>query len=526
MTINYTPPPAILSVSPGSGIAGYTTVALVGSTFANVQKVLFNGVEAPGFSVMNSGQLLSVQVPLKATTGPVTVVTACGQGSSAQPFEVQPSVAGLVPPAELPGQLITIKGLNFTGATGLDFNGVAAAPGSFTVLNDSTIQTTVPVGAGSGPVQVTTPIGPSVSSTSLNVLQVAAPTANTCYTSLPVSSTGDAKWHYLLSSDGQVVAAVNDQGVALGTVSVEYQTTGSGLPVRLDPQSQPYFDRNWHFIAQNTFPGRSVRVRLYALPAELSRYQAAGGSALLSALRLTQYQGPNEDCDLSNDAAAGTPGTEVRELVPSTSQPLGAAYHLLAEAEVQNHFSEFFLGAGRSGPSLPVALVSFTAERRGTAAWLRWATASEKNNDRFDIEASADGRQFRRIGQVAGHGSSAQGFTYSFTDANLDAYGSSAVYYRLQQVDLDGTVHQSPVRVVQGPATQLLAVWPNPAREGVQISGATAGQPVRVLDAVGRVVASGIMPTAGPLSLKLPVHLPAGVYTVHAPGHTVKLLVH
>lgn len=97
------------------------------------------------------------------------------------------------------------------------------------------------------------------------------------------------------------------------------------------------------------------------------------------------------------------------------------------------------LTVSNTSQPLPVELVSFTAEALGADALLKWATASEKNNDRFEVEASADGRSFRRIGQVPGHGSSTQPHTYQLTDAAIARYGASVVYYRLRQVDADGT---------------------------------------------------------------------------------------
>ena len=98
---------------------------------------------------------------------------------------------------------------------------------------------------------------------------------------------------------------------------------------------------------------------------------------------------------------------------------------------------------------LPVELVRFTAEPQGADALLRWATASEKNNDHFDVEASADGKNFHRIATVAGHGSTTQTSEYQLTDKAIAHYAADPVYYRLRQVDVDGTESFSPVRQVR-----------------------------------------------------------------------------
>ncbi|OON66221.1 hypothetical protein B0919_22290 [Hymenobacter sp. CRA2] len=177
---------------------------------------------------------------------------------------------------------------------------------------------------------------------------------------------------------------------------------------------------------------------------------------------------------------------------------------------------------------LPVALTRFTAERRGSTAYLEWTTAQEKTNAGFAVEASADGASFRRIGWVAGHGNSSVAHTYHFTDARLTRYGSNTVYYRLRQQDTDGTETTSAVQAVALPpgSRELaqLAVWPNPAREAVWVEGAAPGQAVQVLDAMGRVVFSSVMADSGPAQLRLPA-LPAGTYAVRCGRETRRLVV-
>ncbi|WBO83002.1 reprolysin-like metallopeptidase [Hymenobacter yonginensis] len=178
-----------------------------------------------------------------------------------------------------------------------------------------------------------------------------------------------------------------------------------------------------------------------------------------------------------------------------------------------------------AGP-LPVELSSFTADARPNAAELSWTTASEQNNRGFAVEASTNGTDFRQIGWVTGRGSSAAPATYRFLDPRLPAYGSSTVYYRLRQTDLNGTETLSPVRVlaVVGARTATLQVWPNPAHDHLTVAGLTAGQPVQLLDLSGRVLLTATAP-AGPLELQLPTGLAPGVYLVRSGGQAQRLLV-
>lgn len=73
---------------------------------------------------------------------------------------------------------------------------------------------------------------------------------------------------------------------------------------------------------------------------------------------------------------------------------------------------------------------------------------------------------------------------------------------------------------------EVLQVWPNPsAGRTVRVQGPAAGQAVQVLDALGRVVAGGVMPARGPLELALPAAAAGGLYVVRAAGPARPLVV-
>ena len=128
---------------------------------------------------------------------------------------------------------------------------------------------------------------------------------------------------------------------------------------------------------------------------------------------------------------------------------------------------------------LPVELTAFTATSRDAGqVVLRWSTASELNNDRFDVQRSADGQQFTTLGTVRGQGSSTVPHAYSYHDELLLA-SPTRCYYRLRQVDTNGTSTFSPVRtVLVAGAAPALRVFPTLAAEGVvhyAFAGPTAG---------------------------------------------------
>lgn len=188
-----------------------------------------------------------------------------------------------------------------------------------------------------------------------------------------------------------------------------------------------------------------------------------------------------------------------------------------------DHFSEFYLTG--SGTPLPVELVNFTAEKRGAAVALAWATASERNSDRFEVERSRDGRTFERIGQVAAAGSSTSPHRYDFLDTKYPSE-TDLLYYRLRQVDLDGTTAYSPVRTVRVGGPAALALFHNPAHSGAAtLTGTQPGTLVRIFDALGRQVLAATADAGGTAALALPAGHVTGVYVVRVGSKALRLVV-
>ncbi|WBA42295.1 cadherin-like domain-containing protein [Hymenobacter canadensis] len=146
---------------------------------------------------------------------------------------------------------------------------------------------------------------------------------------------------------------------------------------------------------------------------------------------------------------------------------------------------------------LPVTLVSFQAKVvRAVDVQLNWRTASELNNSHFEVQRSTDSRVFEQVARVNGQGTTASASSYSYTDAGAGKQGTKLLYYRLRQVDRDGTEAYSPVQTVrfEGKAEPAgISLYPNPATPTqatqLDLSLLPAGTyEVRVLDNVGRAV--------------------------------------
>jgi len=89
-------------------------------------------------------------------------------------------------------------------------------------------------------------------------------------------------------------------------------------------------------------------------------------------------------------------------------------------------------------PVLPVNLVNFSASCEGDNTVVSWVTATETNNDYFAVEKSEEDFKFYEIGRIKGAGNSNNMIEYSFKD---DLNNSNTTYYRLKQVDFDGSVN-------------------------------------------------------------------------------------
>jgi hypothetical protein len=89
---------------------------------------------------------------------------------------------------------------------------------------------------------------------------------------------------------------------------------------------------------------------------------------------------------------------------------------------------------------LPIELLNFTSECVGPDVKLSWATATETDNDHFDVEKSLDGTRFMTAGTVKGGGNSSIVRNYAFTDYN--SYDGVS-YYRLKQTDYNGSSQTS-----------------------------------------------------------------------------------
>jgi hypothetical protein len=142
------------------------------------------------------------------------------------------------------------------------------------------------------------------------------------------------------------------------------------------------------------------------------------------------------------------------------------------------------------GVPLPVELLSFNAALNSDGrVSLTWATASELNNDFFEIEKSLDGTQWENISMVDGAGNSTNLTEYNDIDRH-PSYGLS--YYRLSQTDFDGTRTSSYIKVIVNKLTQVHS-YPNPATNLIRFTGTDySSNSFQLFDVFGKEVTSTV----------------------------------
>ncbi|MBN8668356.1 MAG: T9SS type A sorting domain-containing protein [Chitinophagales bacterium] len=116
--------------------------------------------------------------------------------------------------------------------------------------------------------------------------------------------------------------------------------------------------------------------------------------------------------------------------------------------------------------TLPVTGLQTTAIRNNNDVNVKWQTLTESNTSHFVVEKSTNGKDWEAIGTVAAAGNSIFKKEYSLNDTKPAADN----YYRIQQVDIDGTFTYSNVVTIKVNATVIKAsTYPNPFTNGVQV---------------------------------------------------------
>jgi Secretion system C-terminal sorting domain len=237
------------------------------------------------------------------------------------------------------------------------------------------------------------------------------------------------------------------------------------------------------------------------------------------------------------DISSSTPSSTILTLTPSnpvaTTTPVMGHYTASAWEELAatrsgdtwtattTSFSPF--GAGEVGGfagAVPVELYQFQIKSTQKSAFLSWSTASEKNNAFFNIEQSTNGLDFQTIGQVKGNGTTSASNTYNF-EHNTPSVGIN--YYRLKQVDFDGSSTLSKIISVQfGGKGNKVTVYPTMAFDKLNVQiDSDETMPYTIFDLQGNNVQTGQLTGQKELIIS---DLSSGMYILKVGNAVVKFV--
>lgn len=194
-------------------------------------------------------------------------------------------------------------------------------------------------------------------------------------------------------------------------------------------------------------------------------------------------------------------------------------------------FGEYGVGGDQTDNSLPVELLYFKMLQKGNALALSWSTASELDNDYFELEQSLNGRDWLMLAQVPGHGTSDIQHDYML-ETKAPSVGT---YYRLTQFDFDGKMERLGTLYYtrdERNSASALNLYPNPARAGGEVNfidhqGGEIPGTVMLRNIRGGIVRVIDQNNKGYFAL--PDALPSGVYllswTVGGKVYSSKLVV-
>lgn len=181
-------------------------------------------------------------------------------------------------------------------------------------------------------------------------------------------------------------------------------------------------------------------------------------------------------------------------------------------------FSPFTFASATGNNPLPVEIVSFIAESKDLGVLLEWETAVEINNEYFELEISDTGETFAPVARINSQGNSNVMQSYQYLD-QMPFEGIN--YYRLKQVDLDGSFSFSDIISVEVESTPFnISVYPNPVSNGIltltgNLKSVNEMANIRIMSSLGKIVLNKkIRPAINRFTEEYQLDIPTGVYFI------------
>lgn len=340
-------------------------------------------------------------------------------------------------------------------------------------------------------------------------------------------------WMNVRDASGNLVFAINPNGNNLGATCWGVRINGA-VGLRTD-STKLYttgvntfgylLDRNV-YISPTTQPSTPVSIRFFSKNAELqelkdSVFNKYGTVINFSDIDISKYRG-SVDLNPKNNSGSSSDFS----LLNATAGAFGSDYYLEVSTSSFSEFNPSYVPSSILSP-LPITMLSFIALPEGENGVLNWSTATEKDNDHFDIERSTNGIDYIKVGEVISQGNSISKLDYGFIDKSASSVASK-LYYRIKQVDYNGTTTESDIRSIMfSKVTKTsISIYPNPASEFLSIAynnlEVSERSTVKVFDLTGKLVSQLYIQTTQQTGVfELPLQkLTKGVYVVQISNST------
>ena len=175
----------------------------------------------------------------------------------------------------------------------------------------------------------------------------------------------------------------------------------------------------------------------------------------------------DDDGDFSNGGTTCYFNGDGTGIVITYSNPVITISNISNTHLANNTTSFITIGSVNVATPLPVELVHFEAECINNEAHIQWTTQSEINNDYYVLEKSGNGDDFKELTRINGFGTTTDIQQYAFVDTDVEGLS----YYRLQQVDVNGSTNYSDVITNNCDQLENSWIYPNPTRNHFTING-------------------------------------------------------
>ncbi|MHA6248544.1 IPT/TIG domain-containing protein [Pontibacter sp. CAU 1760] len=539
--------PVITQITPAEGRKVGETVTITGKYLENLQTITFSEAAPTTFSgtLTDAGtdngvnlQSFTVEVPADANTGAIDVTTPSGTGSSSS-YKIIPVISGFSPASGPFNATITITGTGLGQTSQVTFAGKDGARLSAAIASRSNteVKVVVPSQARTGVLQLTTPGDMAETATAFEVtspiIEALAPLEGKIGSTFTISGVNLVDVGRIEFSNGASTSQFTEN--ADGTVEVVVPKNAATGNVKIYTLAGPAA------TSQQTFT--VIKPEITLSKSSLNQFSASSGEEsaaqpytlsatnLESAVTITAPARFGQNFVVSLTEVGGYANTLTIPAENGTLTnvpvfvkfiPTGSDFYSTSISHTATNAvtKSLFVTGNSTNSTLPVELISFNAALQKHSVLLRWVTASEKNNARFEVEISGNGHTgFSKVGQVESKAANSSVTNrYEFMHA-LDGKGGIR-YYRLKQIDLDGSHTYSKVVAVEtrGNAMEQVVVAPNPLNYNskVFVSANDRGKAVLTLhNMVGkRLFQKAVELHEGQNEIQLPVYerLPAGTY--------------